>query len=186
MAIHIASAPAEGAKVVERNLRLPIGEVVQPTHIEVASPLRSKAYPVFTAGLEDVLGDKSLLRSGRLSAWQYLVFRGETLTALAEVAKGRPWRYASQQSAAVAQAVLEAITRAGKVDQVKANDFELRVFRIPELYFLAVWLHSADEDLLLPVRPFTKSLWDGDAFTEKQVVEALRPLAKIRAATPDA
>ena len=188
MTIQISPGPEEGTSVVQSNLILPktFGAVVGAEDTPRGIRRIDKPYPVFSADLEDVLDDNRLLQSARLTSWQYVIFEDEKVVALAEVADGRPLRYASRQSSSVAEAVLKAIADAEKLDSVQKSDYELRILRIPELYLLAVWLHSATSDLLLPVRPFTKTLGDGSSFTEKQVVAALRPLAQVRAATADA
>jgi len=196
MAIHMTPCPEEGATVVERNLVLPDGDTnLMMMNAEErgeragrARPRITERYAVFSAQLEDVLPDgRGLLQADRPTSWQYVVRdRNGVIVALSEVANGTPCQYASQQSPVVAEAVLKAIQDAEKLDAVKQSDYELRILRVPELYLLAVWLHAPNDDVLLPVRPFTRILGDGSSFTEKQVVAALRPLAQVRAATPDA
>lgn len=193
MAIHMSSAPDEGANMVQRNVVPPPCDTTWIAHgaaidaAEHGARRIEKSYAVFSARLEDVLAeDRGLLDSARLLSWQYVVFEGNRVVALAEVAAGDPLQYASQQSPAVAEAVLKAIREAETLDDVKKSDYELRILRVPELYLLAVWLHAPGKDLLLPVRPFTKLRGGGRSLTEKQVVAALRPLAQVRAATADA
>jgi hypothetical protein len=187
MAIHISPAPAEGANVVQRNLTPPRTRAMGMAATTRGSSRTMKPYPIFSADLEDVLDDDpGLLASARLTSWQYVVFEGETVVALAEVTHVKPLRYASGQSPVVAEAVLKAIRKAEELDAVEKADYELRILRVPELYLLAVWLHGRSEDLLIPVRPFTKTSSDRVSFSEEQMVEILRPLAQVRFATPDA
>jgi hypothetical protein len=187
MAIHISPAPAEGANVVLSNLALPQTSALGMEAAGRRLPRTLKSYPVFSADLEDVLDDDpGLLASARLTSWQYVVFDGKRVVALAEVTHRKPPRYASRQSPVVAEAVVEAIRKAEELDAVKKADYELRILRVPELYLLAVWLHGPSRDLLIPVRPFTKPSSDRATFSEKQMVEILRPLAQVRFATPDA
>lgn len=189
MAIHISPGPAKGIKIVQRNFAPVLNEMgvidAAPRRARTRARRIDSPWPVFSSSLEDVLASNGrLLKAARRTSWQYVVFEGDRVVALAEVAHKRSLRYASQQSAELANAVLETVQKAKEL--ATRSDYELRILRVPDLYLLAVWLHAPNSDLLIPVSPFTDVLGDGTVFTEEQAIAALKPLAQVRAATPDA
>jgi hypothetical protein len=193
MAIHIEPAPEEGAQIVQQRLAPPDPGAMAAANAEAnaSRPRRLPillSYPVYSADLEDVLDKRrKLLQRAELTSWHYILGSDDKVDALAEVAEGMPMEFASKQPADFADAVLAAIARARRLEEVKTSDYELRLLRVPELYLFTVWLHGDKRDVLLPVRPFNRALQElnGEAFTERQVVEALRPIAEVRAAAPD-
>jgi len=186
MAIHVASAPPTGLAAVKADLLLTTDiDMVADGVLELVRAPRIDAFPIFTAELEDVLYDRGLLRSARATSWYYVVFKGDKVDSIQEVVQGRVLPQVSRQSAAVGEAVFKAVDEAHMLDEVKHADYQLRILRVPELYFLAAWLHSDREDLLLPIPPVTRDLVGVKKCSEKQVVEALKPIAEIRFNTPD-
>jgi hypothetical protein len=194
MAIYIEPAPEEGAQIVQRYLAQPRSAETMMAANAAANaewppwiPIRM-SYPVYSADLDDVLDRKRrLLKRAELTSWQYILGTDDKVLALAEVAAGMPMEYASKQPADFAEAVLAAVARAAKVENVRMSNYELRLLRVPELYLFTVWLHGEKDDILLPIRPFNRALeeLDRETFSERQVVDALRPIAEVRAATRD-
>jgi hypothetical protein len=178
MALTIPQAPARGAELVQENLMLRLDDSIAAAHAIDGSPAVQilPPYPVYTADLSGVL-DGTFLTGSRLTAWQYVIMNG-TVLGVAEVAA--EMAFASHEPAPVADALLDVIRAAENLEMVAGGDFELRLLRAPELYFVAVWLHRADIDWLLPVRPAPAGLQAGSRLSVDQVLEALRPLAKIR------
>jgi hypothetical protein len=47
----------------------------------------------------------------------------------------------------------KAVKIVRKLPKLKAAGFELRLLRIPAVYQMALWLHSTNEDLMVPLEP---------------------------------
>ncbi len=70
--------------------------------------------------------------------------------------------------------------RAEELDEVREEDFELRLLDIPSLYVVALWLHGA-RDLIVPLPPTREGLEPYAVYEEGAVIErlggpAVRPL----------
>lgn len=188
MAIHYEDAPITALAAVKLNLSPSLDEVNDLTGvIRVLRPRRiQRPFQIYTARLEDVLTPQpTLLRAAKLTGWYYVIFIGDEIDSVSEIAKGRLPRYASRRPAGFAKVVRKVVEDAEKLEAVKQSDYLLRILNVPEVYFSAVWLHSSTEDLLLPIPPIIRALREGQTFSEKQVVEALKPIAQLRLATPD-
>ncbi|GGT45024.1 hypothetical protein ACFFV7_39710 [Nonomuraea spiralis] len=135
----IARAVGEGPKL--------LGEV-SPDDVEVSTPHR-----VFALLVKDIEADGGL-QAARPVGWRFLLESGGNVLAGAEVAETPertfpPTFYRSSSVGATATAVRAA--RA--LPQLEMAGFDLRLLQIPELYQTALWLHSPNTDLLIPLAP---------------------------------
>src|SRR5262249_8479311 len=121
-----------------------------PSQVDVTTP-----HQVFTMGLDD-LTSRAGLEKARPVGWRHLVEADGKPIASAETTVAQdgttqvpshvnegPFVAATAEAAAIAQAL----------PQVATGDFELRLLRVPALYFMALWLHSQATDLLVPLAP---------------------------------
>lgn len=180
MALILQPAPPAGYDAVRDNLM--VGSPQDPaaardvleggvSDVQVLDP-----YPVYT-GDARALRDGNLLGNARLTAWHYVVVDGSSLQ-LAEVAGEAS--FASFQPEEATDALLDVMEAAEKLDFVKKADYDLRILRVPEMYFTAVWLHRDGDDWLLPVRPAPTTLQPGAIMREAAVAQALAPIANTR------
>lgn len=187
MTITLPDAPRTAFDLVRDNLLLDDNVVVLASR-SPRTPRTLKPHPVYTSSIKDVLENR-LLAASHQTAWQYILVNGEETYALAEVATNRPERpeglaYAARYSRENAQWTLDAINAARKTNG-SMTSYELRVLRVPPLYFAAVWLHAAGDDVLFPIQPVPVAIEPNAPVTETAVTELLRPLAEQRATVPN-
>ncbi|GIG68812.1 hypothetical protein [Phytomonospora endophytica] len=135
---------ADGSKFSTKALRGP-----RKGQLDVSTPHR-----VFTMGLEDVAAGAGLERA-RPGGWRYLVEDGGQLVASAEatVTDDGDFELAQFTEGPFVAATDKAVKAVRKLPQLAAAGFELRLLRIPALYMMALWLHAAAADLLVPLAP---------------------------------
>jgi hypothetical protein len=115
------------------------------------------AHRVFVATPDDVLADRLLAGASETSI-AFLVFAGENAIATIE---GQ-----TVVAGDVAASTLRAIDDASTID---GDHFEVRMLRVPALYFAALWLHgNVDVLITLPA---------GARHDEASLTAALRALA---------
>jgi hypothetical protein len=51
----------------------------------------------------------------------------------------------------------------------------MRFLKIPTVYFAALWLHVAEDDLLVPLREPPGRLKSNEEYREQEVISALQP-----------
>jgi len=80
-----------------------------------------------------------------------------------------------------------AIARAEADPDLARDDYEVRVLRIPALYFMGVWLKNerGGADVLIPLDPAPSGLEAGRTFTPEDVLSALAAPARARLAFDD-
>jgi hypothetical protein len=114
----------------------------------------STPHQVFTMGLDDITGAGGLDRA-QAAGWRYLVEDGGQPIASAEttVAQDGTEEVAQINEGPFAAATDKAVKIIRKLPKLQARGYELRLLRIPAVYLMALWLHSAEEDLLVPLEP---------------------------------
>lgn len=135
----IARASGDGPKLLG---------AIAPDEVEVSTPHR-----VFALLVRDIEAGGGLEKAQPVG-WRFLLESGGKVLAGAEVSETPertfpPTFYKSSSVGATATAVKAA--RA--LPQLQLAGFDLRLLRIPELYQTALWLHSPNTDLLIPLAP---------------------------------
>ncbi|MFC7713593.1 hypothetical protein [Nonomuraea recticatena] len=135
----IARASGDGPKL--------LGEIALDD-VEVSTP-----HQVFALLVRDIEAGAGL-ETAQPVGWRFLLESGGNVLAGAEVSETPertfpPTFYRSSSVGATATAVKAA--RA--LPQLQLARFDLRLLRIPELYQIALWLHSPNTDLLIPLTP---------------------------------
>lgn len=147
-------------------------------HVDVTTP-----HEVFTMGVDDITSGAGLEKA-RSVGWRHLVVAdGKTIaaseTTLADDGKTHVPSHVNEGPFVGAMA--DAVAAVQALPQVGAADFDLRLLRIPALYFMGVWLHSPATDLLVPLAPSPIGQ-EGQALPAAQVLGELTQRA--RAASP--
>lgn len=112
-------------------------------------------HQIFTMGLDDLAAGAGLDRA-RSVGWRYLVESGGQTVASVETAgaqEGTAPALSQLNEGPFVGATADAVGAVRKLPQLEAAGFELRLLRIPALYFIALWLHSPGADLLVPLAP---------------------------------
>lgn len=117
--------------------------------LDVSTPHR-----VFTMGLDDVAAGAGLERA-HPGGWRYLVEDSGRLVASAEGTLTEDGEFELSQftEGPFVAATDKAVKAVRKLPQLTAAGFELRLLRIPALYMMALWLHAAAADLIVPLAP---------------------------------
>jgi hypothetical protein len=185
MAIIYPTAPKTGREVVSRT----VGEIftsqapgsaglMRSSRLEelsVADPHQSYFVPL------TALTEGKLLKSATAAAWRYLVVQGANAVAdvelgLTKTLTARP-QFLALNEGPFAQGTVAALHVAEKLPQTQQRDYELRFLTVPAVYLAALWLHSASDDVLIPLAPAPDGLEADRPYSEAQVLEALRPSA---------
>ena len=96
------------------------------------------------------------LDRARAVGWRHLVTEHGKAIASAETTvaqDGKTHVPSHVDEGPFVDATAAAVAAAQALPAVAAGDFEIRVLRIPALYFMALWLHSTATDLLMPLEP---------------------------------
>ncbi|MEU8326411.1 hypothetical protein AB0C33_49285 [Nonomuraea sp. NPDC048881] len=135
----IARAGGEGPKL--------LGEI-SPDDVEVSTPHR-----VFALLVKDIEAGGGL-EVAQPVGWRFLLESGGKVLAGAEVAEtpDRTFPPTFYRSSSVG-ATATAVKAARALPQLEMAGFDLRLLQIPELYQTALWLHSPNTDLLIPLAP---------------------------------
>jgi hypothetical protein len=145
------------------------------------------AQPVYTVGLDDLLGDGSAERSARMPpTWRFSRFGADGRAEAMEIADETDARTLATGEDHFGPAIREALAIAGEDARVRDGDYEARLFRVPALKVLALWLHAAGaEDLFVPIGPTGADL-GRRVHTDEEFVAAVRAAATSARATYDA
>jgi hypothetical protein len=148
-------------------------------HLETLS--HSEAHGVYFVPL-DALAEGKLLAAAKQTGWRYLLVQDDAAIGEAELSAGRrgakgPARsleFVGLTHGPFAPGTVEALGAAERLPQVASADYELRVLRIPAVYFVALWLHGANGDILIPMGDAPAGLKRNEPYSEAAVIDALR------------
>jgi hypothetical protein len=187
MSIITANPPTDGAETVRAGVNSLItvsGDArreLTPSVGSFASVSTSAPHPVYHAGLDAVL-EGSLVTSAQFSCWRYLLLDDDRILAAAEIQPGSEeveTTFLGVSTGKSVRSTVRAIARAERIEEVRENDYELRLLRIPSLYVVALWLHSED-DLFVLIPPTPRRLVPYSVHSAEQLINALHGLASER------
>jgi len=123
-----------------------------PGQLALAQP-----HQIFSLGLADLAAGKGL-EAAKPTGWRYLVQSGENALASAETAvttAGPGHVFSAFNSGRLVASTVEAIRTAQGLPEVGQGSYDLRLLRVPALYFTALWTHGAEgtDDVLIPLDP---------------------------------
>jgi len=122
----------------------------RPHEVDVSTP-----HQIFTMGLDDLVAGRGL-DSARPVGWRYVVEAAGQPIASAETtlaADGTTHLLSDINEGPFVGATADAVRSLHARRELQAGVLELRLLRIPALYVMALWLHSAATDLLVPLAP---------------------------------
>jgi hypothetical protein len=162
--------------------RVPPG---MPGDIRPRDLSHSQPHPVYFVPLDQLVKGK-LLGAAKQTSWRYLLVYRKTAVAEAELSarqqggKGgaaKELEFLGLTHGPFTSATIEALTAAEKLPAVVKADYELRLLKVPSVYLVALWLHGASDDILVPMGDPPGGLKKNRAYTEGQVVKALGEIA---------
>jgi hypothetical protein len=142
--------------------------------LKVLSPL-----PVYTAPMRALLA-QDLVSSAVLTARQYLLFQDESLKGVAELRGNDSEHLAFAGLADDSRDIVDAIGLAEIHPDLVAMTYQLRILRVPELSFQALWLQAPGQDRFMPLKRVPEGLGWGRVYTERALAAALFPLIVSR------
>ena len=144
-----------------------------PVHIEHGPP-----HKVYTVSLRD-LAERRLLDAATEVSWSYPLFANSEPIGELEIGALPPdeGELAARafHKTPFTQATVAALREAEKSSSTTDEDYEVRFLKIPSVYFAALWLHAAKDDILLPLREPPGRLKSNQEYKEPDVISALRP-----------
>jgi hypothetical protein len=147
--------------------------------------------PVYTVGLEDLEAAGVAEDSVRTRpSWRYSRFNRAGRSEVVELRGEAQPAPVSAGDDRFGPMIREALGVAGQDQRVAAQDYEARLFRVPALTLLALWLHSPTSvDLFVPVGPSPPGLernrlYDDPSFTAA-ITEAAAGLRETYEAAED-
>ncbi len=148
----------------------------------------SEPHPVYYVSL-DALADGKLLAAATQASWRYLLVQDDAAVAEAELSVGRrgakgadakPLAFLGLTHGPFTAATIESLGAAERLPQVAAADYELRLLKVPAVYLAALWLHGANDDILIPMGEGDPpgGLKKNRPYTEAAVIKALRGIVE--------
>jgi hypothetical protein len=152
-----------------------------PESLALAAP-----HDVYSLGLED-LAQRASLDAATLVARRFLVIDGEAPIASAELAVHEYGLGFQANEGPYVESTAAAIAQAESDPELARGDYEVRVLRIPALYFIALWLKNeqSERDVLIPLDPAPSPLEAGSKLTAAELLAALADPARERLAVDD-
>jgi len=189
MAIVIRGSPARIAELI----CIYITELAQarqvppwdPVEVRIEGLSQSDPHPIFVAPLAALVKGK-LLDAAQQTGWRVLLAQGGQPVAEVELSGksqrgakgGGALKVISLTRGPFTEATLEALNAAEKLPSVARAKYELRFLKAPAVYFAALWLHGEKQDLLIPMVDPPGGLKKNRAYSEDQVIKALRGIAQ--------
>lgn len=188
MPLRLPPPPEQGEAIILEALA---SAVSQPTNAAAAiaesdpqSLATAAPHRVYFVGLRDLAAGR-LLAAAHIKGWRYILFEGERPLAAAELSGDREAvSFSNINRGPFVAATVEAVARVEGIDEVREQDFELRLLDIPSLYFVALWLHGL-RDIIVPLPPSREGLEPFGIYNPSEVVERLRGPAEQRLRSDD-
>ena len=190
MPITLRNVPRHGAARLAAHLTELLRQKKSPSEMPVKMRLEelshSEPHPVFYVPL-DALAAGKLLDAATQTSWRYLLVQDDAAIAEAELSSGRrgakgagakPLEFLGLTHGPFTAATIEALAAAEQLPQVAAADYELRLLKVPAVYLVALWLHGAKDDILVPMGDPPRGLKKNRPYTEAAVIKALRGIVE--------
>jgi hypothetical protein len=147
-----------------------------PLDLALAAP-----HDVYFLGLDQLVEGVDL-EAAKPIGRRFLVMAGDEAISSAEIAAPDGSGFQANEGPYVA-ASAAAITQAEADPDLSTRDYELRLLRIPALYFVALWLkddRDRDYDVLIPLDPVPAPFVAGRKYRPDEVLAQLAPMARER------
>jgi len=190
MPITLRNVPRQGAARLAAHLTELLRQkkfpFEMPVKMRVEALSHSEPHPVFYVPL-DALAAGKLLDAATQTSWRYLLVQDDAAIAEAELSSGRrgakgagakALEFLGLTQGPFTAATIEALAAAEQLPQVAAADYELRLLKVPAVYLVALWLHGAKDDILVPMGDPPRGLKKNRPYTEAAVIKALRGIVE--------
>jgi hypothetical protein len=156
MTLRFATATPESVEAVRSHLSELAGRTAFPDRALSRADLTGLAlaapHDVYAVGLDDVV-EGATLDAARMVGRRFLVLDGSKAIASVEVADRDARSGFQANEGPYVEATAVAIARAEEDPDLVDGDYEVRLLRIPALYFTGLWLKSDREgsDVVIPL-----------------------------------
>jgi hypothetical protein len=156
------------------------------THADPSALALAVPHDVYTVGLGD-LSEGATLDAATVVGRRFLVMEGDRPIAAAELADQEKGTGFQLNEGPFVEATAAAIEHAESDPDLAGDDYEVRLLRIPAIYFTGLWLKSEqrDADVVIPLDPAPSPLEAGRTYTAAETLSALAELARTRLAFDD-
>jgi hypothetical protein len=177
MALENTAPPAEVLAALKSQIHL-----FTPNDDDAARIGGANGIPVFTIGLSQAEG--GMLREvATLSSWRFLTPEADqSLIAEVSVAKGdAPPKLASVSENRKMLAAMQIASKYMNDSSDQKKGYTLRVLRIPGILLEALWLHSANDDIVIPTYSKSPELEQGHEYRADEFLKTIQPvIARFR------
>ncbi|HEX5928717.1 MAG TPA: hypothetical protein VFY48_04910 [Solirubrobacterales bacterium] len=145
-----------------------------PENLTIAAP-----HPVYSLGLDALVEGSGLERAEQVGQ-RCLIMNDENAVATAEIVDEAGGSGVTTTRGPFTHSTVTTIDEVEGWQKVEEGDYEMRLLRIPALYLMSLWAHSADgeTDLFSPLEPAPQGLDPKQSYSWEELAEVLRPLAK--------
>jgi hypothetical protein len=189
MTLRVSEAPSESVEAIRGQLSELAGRAqfrhralarANPVNVALAAP-----HDVYFLGLDE-LAQGASIEAARPVAQRFLVMDGDTAVASAEIT-GRDGSGFQANEGPFVASTAAAIVRAEAAPELAEGDYEIRLLRIPALYFVALWLHDSGGhgDVVVPLDPAPAPFEPDRHYTPAEVLSELAGQARQRSRFDD-
>ena len=151
---------------------------VRPRERGLGHPAPVPPQPIFTSGLEDVLAADGVERSiSGPTHWRVSTFAAGGSPQVKEVPDDPARLGTATGDDRFSPQIREALAVASEDPRVGEGTFEARLFRLPAVSVMALWLHSASQSLFVPIGA-AAGLEPNRVYDEQAFLAALRGTAE--------
>ena len=178
-AVIYPKAPDGGREIVVTNVGPILGhdtrffDGLKMEDLTVAEPYRE--YNVTNLAM---LASGHMLSATTSRSWRYMLLHGTNAVGAATLiyggTNGDALEYNDVQRPFLPDAALEALRAAGKLQQTKKQDYEVRALNIAPLNFMAVWLHGKSDDIIIPLPSTFGRFNEYEPYSEAKIVKVLK------------
>lgn len=183
MTLFVPEPPAEGLRIINEALgsllSQPASLLSATTGLNLDALSAAAPHRCYFVRLESVAGGQ-ILSEAELTGWRYIVLSDELPLLAAELninADEDVPEFSNTNQGPHVEGTVEGVRIAESLDEVRRQDFELRLLEIPSLYVIALWLHGEENNLLIPLPPTNPVLTSFGIFTEEELLTVLREAA---------
>jgi hypothetical protein len=146
-----------------------------PDRLALAAP-----HDVYVLGLDRLAAGAALV-DATVVGRRFLVLDGDAPVASAEIAGDGAELQTTEGPYVLSTA--SAIARAEQDPELAKADYELRLLRVPALYFVGIWLKregGAGDDVVIPLEPAPEGFVEGRAYPPAELLHLLAEQARTR------
>jgi hypothetical protein len=187
MTLRVAETTDQGVEAVRSHLSDLAGRTAFPQRaLSRANPAElalAVPHAVYFLGLSDLARGASL-DAATIVGQRFLVMDGDRPIASAELADQDESSRVQANEGPYVESTAAAIAQAEEDPELADGAYEVRVLRIPALYFMGIWLKNEQEgtDVVIPLTPAPAPLDALRKYTPDEVLTALREPARDRLA----